>query len=276
MSKKKQQTTKDLARRGNTDVAVPDFLKTGAEGTDTIGINDVVVPRLKIVQGQTTAKDINDALRDGDWYNSATAQSLGKEIEMFVLLKWNSRVLFDKSFKFLATEYLDVNTKKLIRLGSVDINAEEYRDQVMDCFNYMTVLASDLDMAIKERVFPEVYIYSAGSAAQKPARNLNGCIQRNGRKDLPIYAQLVKVATSKEKFNEGSAFMPVFHFPRFANPTEFKALAYLYKKCREMQSDEKTHYDPESQPEKEPAPPKATVSPATDPDVNVDDPFGNP
>jgi len=65
----------------------PDFLKSmdTARGTENVGVNDLIVPRLEIVQSLSPCKDKTDpnyipGIEEGELYNNVTRQRLGAEV----------------------------------------------------------------------------------------------------------------------------------------------------------------------------------------------------
>jgi hypothetical protein len=229
---------------------LPAYLTSdGALGIENITADDVVIPRLKIVQGQTTAKEANPDLKDGEFYHSVSNESLGKEIELFVLLMWNSRIWFSDGQKWLGAEFTDINTKERVRIGDIDFTDKEVYDKGIKCYNYMVVLNDQVQESLSQGVLPEILIFTCASAAQKPARNLNGRLQMNGRKKFPIFAQKVKVTTTLKKFSIGSAYMPSFSFPNLATENEAKVLKALFQQSSKLQSNKAAHEETEKEPD---------------------------
>jgi len=110
---------KNVVTTHNQGENVPDHLrsKSGATGTEGMGADDVSVPRIKICQALSRAKDTLENLKDGDFYHSSDGV-LGKEIEVFVLAYWKSTIWFRNS-KLVGVEMANPSNKvEMIRYGS--------------------------------------------------------------------------------------------------------------------------------------------------------------
>lgn len=209
-------------------------------GTDTIDPNDIVIPRLKIVQSTTQVKQVAN-LKDGEFYNSLTNEPYGAQVSIFVLLYWKSRVWFTDDFKMRGTIYMDAATKEQIKFGNEIEFCESNWDKGIDAFNYMVVTDKELNNALKKGELPFPSIYSCMSASMKYARQLNGKLKADSLKKLPIYSHLITIKTQLEKFTKGQAFMPHFEYGRVANESEFKFLKELHNKCKTLQRRADVH-----------------------------------
>jgi len=227
-----QETKKNEVQ--TTGSNVPDFLRTeGDLGTDEIGTQDIIVPRLKVCQAMSTVKQTNEDVRDGDFYNAATGRVYGKEIEFFILLMWRSRIWFNDQMQLIGMEMLDKRTKEVKHIGlEIEniINNKALYDKGIDSHNYMLVMADDL-----AKGSPEILIYSAQSAAMKTSRQLNSKLAANARGKVPIYGQRIKCAATLQKFSKGSAYMPVFSYPAYATEQEFPVLKQLFEQASSLQ-----------------------------------------
>jgi len=228
---------KNLPAKSGSDV--PAYLKTRQEdlGVDSIEPQDIVIPRMKICQGQSGIKDIIK-INDGQFYNSVTNDVYGERVSFFVLLHWKSTVWFTDDFKLRGIIYKDAETKEEVHFGQ-DIEAcikNIEKDPGINAHNYFIIGERELSDAVKNNDFPLPVVYSCQSAAVKSARQLNGKLKTNAvSRGIPIYGQLIQASSIKEKFEKGSAFMPVFEYGRYANQNEFKFLSELHDKCKLLQ-----------------------------------------
>jgi len=230
-------TTKQVAKK---EEGLPAYMtQDKGMGTEDISMDDIVIPRLKICQPLSEVKQANKAMKDGSFYDSVSADELGESVNVYILLKWNSVIWFDNQ-KLIATQYTDAETKKVETIGIPPDGVKG-----ISCFNYMVVLSSDLQSAIKSGVAPKILIYSASSAAQKSARKLNGILQSNGNKGVSIFANRITIGSEVVKFDKGSAFMPVFSTKKYASKLEYVALKELHIACKKMQSHESAHAETE-------------------------------
>lgn len=223
---------------------IPAYLqvKDNELGTEGIGSSDIVIPRLKICQGLSSAakKDIPE-LKDGNFYTN-TGDLIGDKFSFFVLMFWRSTVWFSADKKLLLTTFIDPDTKENVIFGSDQDLAKLSPEQLakkeikmMDSHNYMIIGEKAITSALKKGEMPFPMIYSGGSASIKYCRQLNGKLKTNSLKKIPIYGQLVNVSSSLDTFKKGSAYMPRFTFGRFAEQDEFTFLKEFHKSCKALQ-----------------------------------------
>ena len=232
---------------------VPNYLvqEDNDLGVDSIGPEDIQIPRLKIVQGPSQIKqDFPKKFRDGDIYNSLTKMNLGDEVEFFVLNHWKSNVWFSEDFKMIGTTYFDKATKQEIFVGQDEEYCRSHKDEAINSHNYMIVMADELE---EGKPVPFPIIFSCASAAVKSARQLNGRILENANKKLPIWSQLVSMTTILQKFTKGSAYLPDFSYPRYATKGEAAKLQQLFKASKSLLNKQEVHIDTEPEAEAEPA-----------------------
>lgn len=232
MAKKKNLPAKQAAD-------VPAYMRgmQGDLGVDSIEPQDIVIPRMKICQGQSGIKDLV-SIEDGQFYNSVTNEVYGEKIQFFVLLHWKSTIWFSDDFKLRGIIYKDAETKEEVHFGQ-DIEEcikNQDEDPGINAHNYFIISERELAEAISNNDFPLPIVYSCQSAAVKAARQLNGKLKTNAvSRSIPIYGQLITASSYKEKFEKGSAFMPVFEYGRYAMEKEFKFLNKLHSKCKLLQ-----------------------------------------
>ena len=237
---------------------VPAFMQdAGDMGVDSIGTEDVVTPRIKIAQKMSQAKDQNDKLRDGQLYHSLEFTSFGNDVEVFALLTYKTKIWFSDSQTLVGYEYFDKKSGNYNRYGlEMDaIMADKARyAEGSDTYNYMMILATELEAGIANGTMPNIYIYSASSASSKAAKQLNGKLKMNATRRIPIYLQFISFGTIKQSFDKGDAFMPVFTFPRLANKDEFTALQDGFKHAQTLMGNAGTHDEgtPESTTDEDP------------------------
>ena len=253
---------------------VPAYLTDGpALGVDNIDMSDIVIPRLKIVQGQTKLKANNSELTDGSWYHSVKEVPLGKSMTLYFLLKWNSRIIFDDKLKFVASEHTDYSSKQVIAMGEpVDDKDPRWKN----CINYFVVTHNELATAVKTGVAPEVLIYSAMSSAVKDARKLNSHFKSYGQKKISMFAHKITATTRLDTFEKGNAYMPVFTPNGFASEKALEALSALYGICVELASTEAAQVEPDNNEEQAPLPQTGFSGPGNDGPPDEKPPEENP
>ena len=221
-----------------TNQSLPSYLPKDIDtGTDTIGSEDVIIPRIKIVQAMSAIKDTL-SVNEGQFY-TADGTLIEDILECFVLLHWKSKVWFSEDQKLDGIEFTDAATKQRIQAGPKmqEILADpQWYASGDDCNNYMIVRRE----ALSGGGVPTVYLYTAQGAANKYAKQLNSKLKANGRNGIPIYCQSVMMGTTKEKFNQGSAFMPQFTYGDFATEAEFTILKKMFDAAKEHQARTET------------------------------------
>ena len=209
-------TTKDL-------IKVPTYLqKQGELGVNNIGIEDMQIPRLKIVQGPSQIKQALPQIKDGEIYNTLTNEIYKQPVIVFLLLFWKSHVWFSEDFKLLCTSYDDIVTGEKIVFGNHPELLND-PDSATLSFNYMLIPKNDL----MKMPFP--LIFSCMSTATKPARQLNGLLKRNAAQKIPIFGQSIEITTKLVQFTKGQSYHPVFKMSEYATEEEFAILSELYK-----------------------------------------------
>ena len=238
---------------------VPAYVKQGsALGVDNFDMKDIVIPRLKIVQGQTRAKASNPKLIDGSFYHTVSEDILcppGKVIILYFLLKWSGRIIFDEKLKFVASEYTDYNTKAKIAMGDP---VDDQDPRWMDCINYFVLPQAELIQAIKTHVPPDPMIYTAMSASMGPAKKLNSHFKNAGKRGYSMCSHKVHCSASLEKFDKGNAFMPIFSPKGYASEKEYAAFVAMYNICKDLASSEAAQREEVKEDVVENPPPTAT------------------
>lgn len=217
----------------------PDYLRTGKNlGTENMTNEDIVIPRLKICQGLSEIHKTNKEIKDGDYYNSLTNEIVVNPT-FFVLAHWKTTVWFEAR-KLAAIQVWDAENGAYSIVGpNPEVAQRKEGDknfvEPTQAQNYMLVLGSDVQKAIKKGEMPMPIIMSCQSAGIRAARKLNGKLKTNGLQGVPIYGQAVSAVTVEEKFTDGNAFMPVFSFGRYATEDEFKFLTKMAESCANLQ-----------------------------------------
>lgn len=219
-------------------------------GTEGMGASDIQIARVKICQGLSEIKKENSDIVDGDIYSSL-GDGYGKKLDFFVLRIWRSIVWFSEDKKMICTRYIDPDTHQPVFFGNQPEVANYSKEQlakqnikVVDSHNYIIIPEKSLVNALKKGEMPFPAIYSGMSSAIKFCRQLNGKLNTNGLKRMPIYAQLVTMKTQMDTFKKGSAYMPRFTYGRYAEPEEFNLLKELAKSSKALlQRTEVTQVD---------------------------------
>lgn len=153
---------------------MPAYLKTRQEdlGVDSIESSDIVIPRMKICQGQSEIKE-TIKITDGQFYNSVTNDVYGDKVEFFVLLHWKSQVWFSDDFKLRGIEFRDAVSGNLIQFGQEveDCIKNRDKDPGLNAHNYFIIGRRELADAIKNNDFR--YLLSIHARVQQSSTHGN-------------------------------------------------------------------------------------------------------
>ncbi len=95
-NKNKIQTT------GNKELA--HLVQTNSElmGTDNIGKEDLIMPRIKVVQAMTKEKHES---QPGEWLHNISGKGYGKEVTVIPIVHWKSNIMFNDALKIECRSY---------------------------------------------------------------------------------------------------------------------------------------------------------------------------
>lgn len=78
MATKKSEVAVQQSQELAFSQEVPDYIKQGqARGSEEVGVKDIALPRLEIVQSQSPIKDLVEGVVEGHMFNSVTQELLG-------------------------------------------------------------------------------------------------------------------------------------------------------------------------------------------------------
>ena len=171
--------TKAVAKKDNTDLAAPDFLKDkmgSARGSEEIGAEDLTIPRLEQVQALSKCAKKNNAnhiegITEGDFYNNVTRENYGTEVTLIPIffkkeyLVWRDQDLGGGFAGAHATEALAIAEK-----GEQE-HPEEW--EVVDTHQQFCIL-------VKENGKLEDIVVSMAKSKAKVSRKWNSLIRING------------------------------------------------------------------------------------------------
>ena len=95
----------------NNQITIPSFIEKGSSnGTESISMKDIILPRLKIVHNLSEVhKNADYALPEGHLYNNISIQDYGTEVEFIPILASNGYEMFEgkgKDQKLIARKFL--------------------------------------------------------------------------------------------------------------------------------------------------------------------------
>lgn len=221
--------TKEVALQVASEL--PSFMKGLSKadlGVDSIGQEDVVIPRLKICQALSKVKK---TVEPGHYYVNIDNADLGDKVRFVVCSHFKSKVWFDKKDRsFMGTELLDENGSPNVTGPQADLimRDQDVYDQGQDCQNYMVVMEKDVKNAVKTGAPLAPVLFTCSSAALKSARQLNSRLFVEAKRGVPIYGHVIEATTNEQEFQAGSAFMPAFEFAGIVDQDAFNVLVKFH------------------------------------------------
>lgn len=87
-----------VVKKENTAVALPDYIENEQKGAESLGAKDVIIPRLKLVQGLSD-EHVDSGIAEGNFVNAITKENYGTKINMAVILATKGLIMFEKGKK---------------------------------------------------------------------------------------------------------------------------------------------------------------------------------
>lgn len=173
MGKETKETA--VVKSNSQALAVPDFIKNATVGGSSLDTEDMVIPRLKIIQKLDPVFESDPAL-GGCFYNNLTGESYGKEVEVVVLVATSGILLFGKkgtpdegkilARKFKGSIFPSLNPEKItddmIQWTKGEDGEPDEKPEANKVFTYI-LIANGKDMLQ----------FSAMGTGLKPGKKLN-------------------------------------------------------------------------------------------------------
>lgn len=191
---------KALAKKESTAVAVPDYINQGtARGSEDVGAEDLVIPRLELVQSLSKCRKKSDpafieGIEEGMLYNNVTRQIYGKSVVV-------CPVMFKKEYLLWRDQDLGGGfggAHPTKADGEVARQEQEKPDEweVVDTHQHFCVLVHE------DGTFEEIAISMAKSKA-RISRNWNSLIRINGG---DRFARVYKVEGVEDQNDAGKDY----------------------------------------------------------------------
>lgn len=201
-----------LVVQADAGAQVPDYIKNESRGSENVGMDDIVIPRLEIVQSLSPARDKHDAqyipgAEEGMLFNSVTRQLYGDSV-IFV------PVLFRK-------EYLLWRDRKkgggfggsYDSVAEADLARNEREDpsnwDIVDTAQHFGLIINDASGSTEEIVL------SMARTKLKVSRRLNSLVRLNGG---DRFARAYVLSGVREENAEGQSYYN-FDVKNFGFPT---------------------------------------------------------
>lgn len=181
---------------------VPDFLKnqTTARGSENVGADDLVIPRLELVQDLSPCRkkqDPNyiDGIEEGMLYNNVTRQNYGMEtlvIPVFFRKEWLIWKNRDAGGGFRGA--FNIETEAKIAMAELDDGDE---CEVVDTAQHFCLLIQPENGKVEE------IVVSMNKSKMKVSRKWNSLIRMNGGDS---FSRIYRIGTVSEKNNKNQDY----------------------------------------------------------------------
>jgi hypothetical protein len=197
----------------------PDYIKSGpGRGSENVGADDMLVPRLEIVQSQSPIKDADPDARDGDLFNSVTSEILGPVAyfcpiyyQMEYIL-WKSK---DEGGGFFGSFRTMEEAEKRMLQAIEEGEKPEFMEIVDTPVHYGLLVDPDTKAATQ-------IVISMAKTKAKISRKWNSIIQIAGG---DRFARIYKISTFTDENKKGQKFKNYVVAPAGFAPKEVYELA---------------------------------------------------
>lgn len=193
----------EVALRQSHDVEVltdkPDWLTGAGRGSEEVGLNDLVLPRIELCQPLSPCKDKNDSafipgIEDGDLFNTVSRENYGGSVR-FVPVYFRPQ--------FLLFRLRKAGGGFRGAFGSL-AEAESARAQQEDPSNYESVQCGEHIVLILTPNGPQQAILSMTKTKLKPSRQLNSLIRMRLPDDS--FATVFQLGSVQQKNDKGTFY----------------------------------------------------------------------
>jgi len=221
--------------------ALPEHLRgiSGREGLEEVTKDDLIIPRLMISQALSpqlskSKPQFIEGLGQGELFNSVTGETYGQEVEVIVLRKAQSRIMFrplKEGGGIVCQSFNGINGGRINPASCAECpNSQWGDDEPPKCTefkNFPAITVSDNNLIA----------LSFKSTAIKAAKQL---ITRMSMFNKPAYAAVWTVKVIEATSSKGTYFQPVVTFKRWTTAAEyhFAADQFAALKGRTIKTDE--------------------------------------
>lgn len=198
MSRTTNVAKKDDQQLVLIDGAKPDYLRGTSRGSENVGLEDIVIPRIELVQPLSPCKDENDAAyiegaKDGMIFNTVTRELYGKTVTIVPV--------------FFRPQYLVFRTRKAgggFR-GSFDTaqQADFHRTSLDDPQNHEVIQAAEHFCLVVGESRLEQAMLTCTSTKLKVSRQLNSLIRLRGE---DRFASAYELSSVQQKNDKGTFY----------------------------------------------------------------------
>lgn len=203
-------TTKNaVATKETTNTAVgfsqdvPDYLKNqqgAGRGSEGVNIEDMVLPRLEIVQSQSPIKDTNEDAKEGFLFNTATNEVIG-DVAYFVPVSFRKEFIVWKDKEegggFFGSFQSESDAVNRLNEKVEDGERREFLEVVDTPVHFGLLVSPAGDFA------PQQIAISMAKSKAKVSRRWNSVIAMCGG---DRFSRVYKITTVKDKNAKGQSF----------------------------------------------------------------------
>jgi hypothetical protein len=199
----------------------PEWAQGPGRGNENVGTQDMVLPRIEIVQAQSPLKDTNEDARDGHMFNSATADLIGPVthvIPVYFRVEWVVWRKVDAGGGFMGA--FDSEQQARNRVAEAVSEGDDEADiEIVDTpVHYCLMVKPDMTC--------DQMVISMPKSKAKVSRRWNAVIAINGG---DRFSRVYKLATFKDANKKGQTFYNYVVTPAgFAPEVLFKKAEELY------------------------------------------------
>lgn len=200
MAKAKQQ---EVALHKSHDVEVltekPDWLSGKGRGSEEVGFNDIILPRIELVQPLSPCKDKNDAAyipgaTDGDIFNTVSRENYGDALRI-VPVYFRPQTLLFRSRKAGGGFRGTFNTP---------LEARAARNALEDPANYEEVQCGEHIVLVLAHDGPQQAVLSMTKTKLKVSRQLNSLIRMRHPDDS--FSLIFELGSVMQKNDKGTFY----------------------------------------------------------------------
>lgn len=193
----------EVALRKSHDVEVltdkPEWLTGQARGSEEVGLNDLILPRIELVQPLSPCKDKNDAafipgIEDGDLFNTVSRENYGEGVRIVP-------VYYRPVFLLFKTRKAGGGFRGTFETAEA---AEAARKRLEDPQNHEIVQCGEHIVLVMTAEGPQQAILSMTKTKLKVSRQLNSLVRMRHPDDS--FSTLYQLGSVQQKNDKGTFY----------------------------------------------------------------------
>ena len=227
--KSKQETETAMVKHEGGEIALPKYLEEdgGAAGTEALTSDDVLIPRLKLVQG-LSGEHTQDGIKEGHFANSITKEDYGDELTFTPLIVVPGYLMFEgkgRDAKLIARKFTgDIIPPLNEKLLTDDVKAwktdkktgEAIKPDAAKCYVYIGFVNGE-----------DLVSWTLSNTAVKVAKQFNSMLKR---KSIPAFAYKIKVSSKMDSSESGDYYAPTVTLDGYVDEKTFHRYKLAYER----------------------------------------------